>query len=614
MKSIISYSEGSASDDFRVTVDVESVYADFISSDASDEEKRSKLSSIEEREKIVNERIASLDADIDRLTSKADGLDYSIAAAAGVICGAIDSFFVGAFDYNGALEKIKTSNASAKVNGFVESKAEEIRLKDTIEEGVKRKLDKARQQGKTLSSEEIQDLREKIAEGVKRKYLKFKDRDATEGTTKALSRAISFLEKKFPLPLDKIYEGVKGTSAGVHHADDPAHHPTPLGLIAAIIGTCFRVGFLTVDKDNDGNRIKGMRISPQFKPFESKKDVTEWLKVILPIVISGVITWLLIWAKKKEADIVNSKFPKPVQRLILLLAQTPAAISILGIINTWLGHLVSDVAGSHSTAAKGKPGKGLPGFFLASLKELSCLPGLQHTQLPKVIDEMYSKDGLDLRGELAIQGDIWKYLGKQTVPVIGGEIIVRTFYFVRHLVSEIKAMGSVENVDWHKVLPFNNRTVARMVTVESSVFTAFDLSDAAIRSTLKTGGPENPLFWKELIFTVNFVGIGRCVIAVGNDVHMGVDKHFLVMERLAYKNQALQLQNAKVFVYQEGMWKSAKDASVSLICLYSTVQEAASFYSRTLDRMNKKWVSAVEVLQGLRDNNKDSFQEAFELL
>ena len=128
MNSIVSYSEGTLSEDFQVIVDVESPYAEVLSS-CSEEDKNRRLSSIAERERTVNEKIASLDAEIDRLTSHADGLDYSIAASAGVICGLIDSFLVGAFDYKSALETIKSSDTVERINNFVESKSESIRLK-----------------------------------------------------------------------------------------------------------------------------------------------------------------------------------------------------------------------------------------------------------------------------------------------------------------------------------------------------------------------------------------------------------------------------------------------------------------------------------------------------
>ncbi len=604
MGSLATYSEGTLSEDFQVIVDVESPFAELLSSTAPDEEKRRFLSSINEKEQMINEKLASLDAQIEKRANNADGLDYSIAASAGVICGIIDSFVVGCFDYDKALKRIKSSDAGERVNSFVESKSESIRLKETIEKNVKNKIEKARLQGKELSSEDIQALREKITEGVNNKYLKFKNRDAAEGTTKALARAINKLEKHFELPLDNIYNGVKGTNSATHHLDDWAHHPTPLGLVAAILGTFFRIGILT---DKNG------RFHIRFK----KQNPKEWLKVVSPLVISGIITWLLNLAKKENQEIVNSKLPKPFQNLILLLAQTPAVISVLGVINNWLGHLVSDMAGSHSTVAKGKPGQGIPGFFLASLKELSSIPPLNLTKLPKAINEMFQDDGLDMRGELAILEDIGSFLGKQAIPVIGGELVVRTFYFIRHLIEGIRLKGSLQALeasDWRKVIPFNNRTIARMMTVESCVFTAFDLADAAIRSTAKTGGPENPMFWKDLIFSVNFVGVGRCVIAVGNDVYMGVSKNTLIKERMAYKNQALQLHNSKVFFYQEGMWKSAINVTEGLEHLYARVEETVVFYNKSFSRLNEKWDSARSELENLRESDREFFDNTFALL
>ena len=60
-------------------------------------EKLEKLSYIDncltENQKIIND----LNSEIDRLTNKADGIDYTIAVASGIISSLIESFFVGDF-------------------------------------------------------------------------------------------------------------------------------------------------------------------------------------------------------------------------------------------------------------------------------------------------------------------------------------------------------------------------------------------------------------------------------------------------------------------------------------------------------------------------------------
>ncbi len=406
------YSEGL--DDFQVIVDADSTGTLLRSCFIEDPELAELYRTIEQQEDVVTQKILELEREADRLTSHADAADYSLAAACGVLFGIIDSFFVGTFDYNAALKKAKESRIDERVNNFVKSEAEKLRFKDTIEQQIK---------GKNLTAEQRNELEKKIREGLKRTFENKEQFDAENKTFNALGRAISKLEEHYKLPLDNVFQGEKGINAVTHHLDDLAHHPTPAGLIAALIGKFLRVAIL-VGKDGHWH-IKFV-----------KQDFKEWLKVIAPLAISAILTWLLYVVKKKKSEEVN-KLPKPIRNLIVLLAQTPAAVAILKATADWLGHLASDMAGSSSSAYKGKRGKGVSGVFLSLLKEFSSIWPLNRTPLPKVITDMYENDNLDLRTELGMFEDISKYIGKQTIPVIGGEIVVRTFYFVRHLVQEL---------------------------------------------------------------------------------------------------------------------------------------------------------------------------------
>ena len=76
------------------------------------------LSEVEERLAVVNNKVAELNSEIDRLTNHADGLDYTIAVASGILTGLIDSFFVGELGlFNNASdeakEKLETQKARA---------------------------------------------------------------------------------------------------------------------------------------------------------------------------------------------------------------------------------------------------------------------------------------------------------------------------------------------------------------------------------------------------------------------------------------------------------------------------------------------------------------------
>lgn len=576
------YSEGL--DNFQVIVSADSTGTLMKSCLVEDPRLAELYKTIEQQESMVEQKLCELEKEAERLTSHADAVDYSLAAACGVLCGIIDSFFVDAFDYESALEKAKKSG-DERVNNFVKEKAEELRFKDTFERQTK---------GKILTSEQKENLAQKIREGLKSTFEKKEQFDTENGTLNALGRAITKLEKHYELPLDNAFQGLKGINAASHHLDDIAHHPTPMGLVAAIIGKFLRVAVL-VGKDGHWH-IKFVKQEPK-----------EWLKVIAPLLISAILTWILYQAKTHNPEKVNNKLPKPIQSLIMLLAQTPAAISVLMAISEWLGHLASDMAGSSSSAYKGKRGEGLPGVFLSLLKEFSSIPPLNLTPLPKVIGEMYDKDkdGLDMRTELGMLGDIGKFLGKQAIPVIGGEIVVRTFYFVRHLVQELHLKKELNLVEWKSVLPFRNRTITRMMTVESAVFTSFDLTDASIRSAIKTGGPQNPLFWKELIFSVNFVGIGRCVIAVGTEIHMEYDKRKVLQERIDCKYQLLTLRGAKMYIHENDMWRAAQNAEESINELNNCFSQVDTLILGFMRQLGHDFDDMPAMIQGIDAHNPE---------
>ena len=57
------------------------------------------IAEVDERLLIINLNVEELNTEIDRLTNHADGLDYTIAVASGIIAGAIDIFYLGEFSF-----------------------------------------------------------------------------------------------------------------------------------------------------------------------------------------------------------------------------------------------------------------------------------------------------------------------------------------------------------------------------------------------------------------------------------------------------------------------------------------------------------------------------------
>lgn len=275
--------------------------------------------------------------------------------------------------------------------------------------------------------------------------------------------AVKFLENTFPIPSDaneRFYGG--GTK---HHLRDFAHHPTIVGLAFSLL-TQFTNKSYGTDKN-------------------------------------GVLLIIDIPEKSKK-----------------FIGKNVAEKIMIGSI-TWFFHLVSDMAGSRSTAGK-TGGTGIPGPILSLAKELSALPIFRDKKigdysisnfLSKLFDGTLLGKGentnsaykFDLRGELGVAEE----LKKQAIPVIANECIVRSFYFIRHLAYEIKEnqIASIEDmikIEWKTVKPTDNPTIARMLTIATGVFTMVDVSDSIITQK----------YW----ISVNYVGVGRFAIAIGTDV------------------------------------------------------------------------------------------------
>ena len=180
---------------------------------------------------------------------------------------------------------------------------------------------------------------------------KFASKNGYDGQGR-LGGAIGSLEDEFPVDQDNIWKGKGISSARFHHLEDLAHHPTPAGLAAAIIVSFLRVAIF-VDKNGHWHFLL-VDTNPK-----------QLLKIWLPIIISGVMLWLIHLAKSKYPDKLD-KLPSAIKKIVVALAATPAVIQILEISYNWFGHLVSEMGGSKNTAGEGM---GLPGLFLAWLKE-----------------------------------------------------------------------------------------------------------------------------------------------------------------------------------------------------------------------------------------------------
>lgn len=289
-----------------------------------------------------------------------------------------------------------------------------------------------------------------------------------------LSDAIKHLEKRFPLAADAKTPDFGGGLQ--HHLRDFSHHFSLGGLLCSM-----------------------------FTQFTGKVIGTDTSGAILIVELEDK-TW------------IGRNFEEKI---------------LFGIVD-WFFHMVSDMAGSNATAGKGT---GIPGPIVSLIKELSAVPVFRdkkinevefHTWVSKLFNgtllakrdengKIIETLKFDLRTEIGLLHEV----GRQFVPVLINECLVRSLYFVRRLYIAIKdadihSLSDIRNIDTSELLPFNNRVITRMITVASGVFTAVDTVDAAVRAGIKNGGI-NPKFFIDFAVRINIVGVGRFIIACKAD-------------------------------------------------------------------------------------------------
>lgn len=382
-----------------------------------------------------------------------------------------------------------------------------------------------------------------------------------------LRGAIVHLEKKYGAPSDSNTPEFGGGKQ--HHLRDFAHHPTPVGLVFSILTqfTCKSYGtdtagaFIVVDVKNYD--LIGKDIAQKF--------------------LFGVVYWCF--------------------------------------------HLISDMAGSSNNAGAGT---GIPGPILSLFKELSSLPIFKDKDgvnwLSKNISKLFNgtlladrdengnilADGVrrfDLRAEIGVAYE----LSRQALPVLVNECIVRGFYFIRRLFTEVAEKPSFREIEWGKTLPWSNRTVRRMLTISTGTFTAIDLADAAIRAALKSGGTPAG-FGAQFVLRVNFVGLGRFAIAFYSDLSMGYRRNRFRDERIDILSQQLHLANAKVFYLQGGAWQAAVNTAHSLQEAERMVSQSARIFVESWEE-NRLAMRRIGMMQaGIDSNNPRLIEDIKKIL
>lgn len=474
---------------------------------------------VDEQLAIINQKVEELNVDIDRLTNHADGVDYTIAVASGIIAGVIDIFYVSEFSLDRGKEW-----SNDKVNKFVMNIAEKTGF-----------------DSKTYGGKDL------------------------------LKGAIKHLEK-FGAPSDSVTSQFGGGNQ--HHLRDFAHHPTLVGLTFSLL-----------------TQFTGMAYG------------TDELGIFKAVSV-------------EDKRFIGNNLPEKI---------------VFGLIY-WFLHMVSDMAGSSSYAGAGT---GLPGPILSLAKELSSIPIFNNSNEVQELRVNISKlfngtllarrdesgkimngpDGkplierFDLRAEMGVAYEI----GRQAIPIIINEALVRGFYFLRRLVQQLKEKDSLKDIEWKKTLPFKNRTIVRMMTIATGTFTAIDLADAGIRSVINSRG-FNPATFRNFILRVNFVGIGRFAIAVATDTGMHIKKNKRENERMRLIGEELQLLNAKVFYKEADMWIEAENTHKAIEEVYVAMDKTMEEFIYTRNEIMEGSETRRKYIDKIKKNDNDFAQELSELL
>ncbi len=480
----------------------------------------------------------ALEFEFDDVVDKASRLDYGIAAGSGLLTGLLSVF----------LEKSLSVEEAAKIGG---KEADRIVVNTARVFGCNIPSDKA-----------------------------IFDKDG-RCDTEVLSKAIKFLEDKFPIPQDMLTPGFGGGLQ--HHLRDFSHHPTILGLFFSILGQFTGTGYGT---DTDGSFIK------------------------LP-------------------------FPKDA----LIGKNVPEKIAI-GAFN-WLFHLVSDIDGSNQNAGKGT---GIPGPVLSVLKELSSTPLLKNVRsnykeseisfskwISKLFNGTHFKDteGNPVRFDFRKEMGLATQLLEQSLSVLANEVIVRVFYTVSRLASEIQSNNVTSLLELNRLnpksfLPINNRALTRMCTVSSGTFLAVNSAGSAIKAGMAFKG-NKAAFAKAFFLNINYPGIGRFAVACFFDA-----KYVKEDVIAAHKKATVEHERQKQLQEQELRRLSSKYTFLTLNSdqtrlLYSFQSMMVAFdilntKKKDLALAKSKWKDEWEdsVCESLETNRNEFFirsgRQAFDLM
>ena len=406
------------------------------------------------------------DRKMQKYIDTSDSLDVSVAVASGILCGLIDSLFVGEFCKaveGGTLKQIDIQaivKQATKASGLTGDKANALKAK----------------------------LMEKLPEQCDNFLKKYQ---LTEN-------AMQFIE--------------------VHQGEQSF-----IGLLCAALHLVKEQGLVRVSESG-----YDVEVAPL--------DIGKW-KELLPLLTCGGLLYWVVNAAKEEAtnneeqsDEQTSMIPKPVLDIIHTLAESPLLEPIWEEVCNNFSGKIKEIANFQSdsegdTEEVSDNGENQENAvnqgteYLGSYQLMAAILHGLRTKLSSNKSQGIAAGKLpEIKAPAGSMQVSLPGLARQAVPVLLNDTIVCTFYFIRHLLRELKAHGGdFDAIDFANVVPWGNKTIVRLQSIATLTFETADMADAAIRAVVESAGCW-PVAVKKFVSKLNYVGATRCALSVVAEV------------------------------------------------------------------------------------------------
>ncbi len=296
-------------------------------------------------------------------------------------------------------------------------------------------------------------------------------------------------------------------------------------------------------------------------------------------------------------------------------------------VSQWLFHMASDVAGSSNSTRAGTAGSGLPGPILSFIKLLSASPIFskgneeRRANISREITRIFNgteksivkEDGVPIKFDFRTELGLAHRQALLSIPILINSVVVRTFYFIRRLIDEIKNNESVWNIDWKKVLPFNNATITRMMVVSSGTLTAMDLVASAIKSAIASKG--NPYaFLANLVLRINYGALISFSCSLGKEIQFAYLRNKKINEIIELNSERMTLMNAKTYYLLNDTWNVLEETEKSIKEVSILIENVTKLLIETsrLNDIDMKKIGSYK--EGIDKNNPDLNDEILDIL